>query len=82
MSCCMHGAKSRVHHAKLARRAGGSGQGMSKQEQRAKALADKRDLAIRKLVAAAVHRTNLLCLLAHGLLLDRAADDAMVQVGS
>lgn len=61
--------------------AGGSRKGVSKQEQRAKAQADKQDLAIRKLVAAAVHRTNLLCLLAHGLLLDRAADDAMVQVG-
>ncbi|KAK9845720.1 hypothetical protein WJX81_000463 [Elliptochloris bilobata] len=58
---------------------GGSGEGVSKAERRKKARADKQDLAMRKLVAEQVHRANLLGLLAHGLLLDRAADDTMLQ---
>jgi len=34
---------------------------------------------VRKLVQEQVHRAGLLCALAHGLLLDRAADDALLQ---
>ncbi len=34
---------------------------------------------MRKLVQEQVHRAGLLCALAHGLLLDRAADDALLQ---
>ena len=55
-------------------------EGLSRAERKRRAQEAKQDLAVRKLVQEAVHRANLLGLLAHGLLLDRAADDPMVQV--
>lgn len=55
-------------------------EGLSRAERKRRAQEAKQDLAVRKLVQEAVHRAHLLGLLAHGLLLDRAADDPMVQV--